>query len=213
MPAIFDRVAETTTTTGTGALTLGGAITGMRAWSAAATSGAQAYYLVRGTGALAGEWEVGIGTPATGTPWTISRDTVIASSNANALVNFSAGTKEVLSVVPAQAISKKGGEVNEQTGTTYTFALTDAKMDLITFGNAAATTVTVPPNSSVPFPINTRLDCIQDGAGKVTFAGGAGVTILSSPDSTKKAIAAQYVGVTLIKKATDTWYLIGNLVA
>ncbi len=59
--------------------------------------------------------------------------------------------------------------INSQSGTTYTFALTDA-WSMVTFNNAAAQTVTVPPNSSVAFPIGTQIDCSQLGAGKVTFA-------------------------------------------
>jgi len=105
--------------------------------------------------------------------------------------------------------------INAQTGTTYTFVLGDGKAaggdTVVTFGNAAATTVTVPPNSSVAFPTGTQIDCIQVGAGKVTLAQGAGVTINSK--SSNKAIGAQYVGVSLIKTATDTWYLLGDLIA
>ena len=69
----------------------------------------------------------------------------------------------------------------------------------------------MPPNSSVAFPTGTQIDCIQVGAGKVTLAQGAGVTINSK--SSNKAIGAQYVGVSLIKTATDTWYLLGDLIA
>jgi hypothetical protein len=100
--------------------------------------------------------------------------------------------------------------INAQTGTTYTFVLTDAN-SLVTFGSASATAITVPANSSVAFPIGTKIDCIQDGAGKVTFAGASGVTINSV--GSVLAINGQFVGVTLIKEATDTWYLVGNLTA
>lgn len=99
---------------------------------------------------------------------------------------------------------------NAQVGTTYTFALTDAN-GLVTFANAAPVAVTIPLNATVPFPVGTRIDCVQDGAGKVTFAGEAGVTINSL--SGNKSISDQYVGVTLIKEATDEWYLVGSLVA
>lgn len=101
--------------------------------------------------------------------------------------------------------------INAQTGTTYTFVLTDGVNTLCTFGNAGATTVTVPPNSSVAFPIGTRIDVAQVGAGKVTLAQGSGVTINSL--SSNKALAGQYVGATLVKTATDTWLLTGNLIA
>lgn len=103
---------------------------------------------------------------------------------------------------------------NAQTGTTYTFALSDGSgaglSPYVTFDNASAITVTVPANGSVAFPIGTQIDCVQEGAGAVTFAPDTGVTINSK--SGNLTIAGQYVGVTLIKRATNTWYLIGDLV-
>jgi hypothetical protein len=100
MPLLRDRVLETTTSTGTGSINLGGAKTGHRSFSAAFTTGDQVYYTIAG----GAEWEVGIGTVTTGAPWTLSRTTVLSSSNANALVNFSAGTKEVFNTAPAYAL-------------------------------------------------------------------------------------------------------------
>jgi hypothetical protein len=91
-----DRVQETTTTTGTGTLTLGGAVTGYQAFSAIGNANTT-YYTITSTSA---EWEVGIGTYTTsGT--TLSRDTVLASSNSGSLVNLSAGTKNVFVTYPA----------------------------------------------------------------------------------------------------------------
>ena len=104
--------------------------------------------------------------------------------------------------------------INAQTGTTYTFVLADGSGSgghpLVTGTNAAAQTYTVPPNSSVAFPTGTQIDVCQFGAGKLTLAQGAGVTITSL--SGNKAIAAQYVCVTIVKYGTDTWNLVGNLV-
>jgi len=97
---------------------------------------------------------------------------------------------------------------NNQTGTTYTFALSDAGK-FCTFSNASAQTVTVPPNSSVAFPVDTQIEVCQLGAGKVTLAQGAGVTIYSQ--GSNKSLAAQYAGAILQKTGTDTWVLIGNL--
>lgn len=101
---------------------------------------------------------------------------------------------------------------NNQTGTTYTFALTD-NQKIVTATNASPQTYTVPPNSgagSVAFPIGTRIDVIQLGDGKVTIAEGSDVIINSYNNF--KSIAAKYVGVTLLKIDTDTWVLIGNLI-
>ena len=92
-----DRVQEVTTTTGTGTLTLGGAVTGYQSFSAIG-NGNTTYYAIYASGGS--EWEVGIGTyTASGT--TLSRDTVLASSNSGSLVNFSAGTKNVWCDYPA----------------------------------------------------------------------------------------------------------------
>ena len=96
---------------------------------------------------------------------------------------------------------------NAQTGTTYTLALSDAGK-MVTLSNASAITLTIPTNASVAFPVNTRIDILQYGAGQVTVAG-AGVTINSS--GSKLKLTGQYSGASLWKKATDTWVLIGDI--
>ena len=92
-----DRVKETTTTTGTGTVTLAGAVSGYQSFSAIG-NGNTTYYTIAGQGTS--EWEVGIGT-YTSSGTTLSRDTVLASSNSGSLVNFSAGTKDVFCDYPA----------------------------------------------------------------------------------------------------------------
>ena len=96
--ALADRVKETTTTTGTGTLTLLGASTGFQSFSAIGNTNTTYYTIAAQTGT---EWEVGIGTYSTsGT--TLARTTVISSSNAGSLVNFTAGTKDVFVTYPAE---------------------------------------------------------------------------------------------------------------
>lgn len=92
MKFFYDRTKETTVTTGTGAITLAGAVSQFRAFSASYLNGSGniPYVIVGQTGT---EWESGNGTLVNAT--TFSRDRVVKSSNANALVNFSAGTKDV----------------------------------------------------------------------------------------------------------------------
>lgn len=85
---IADRVRETSTTTGTGTLTLDGAVTGFRTFGSAIGSGNTCYYTIT----LGADWEVGLGTVGTGT---LARTTVLKSSNSNSAVNFGAGTKDV----------------------------------------------------------------------------------------------------------------------
>jgi hypothetical protein len=93
-----DRVKESTTTTGTGTLTLLGAATGYQAFSAIG-NGNTCYYTISSAGE--DEWEVGIGTyTASGT--TLSRDTILSSSAAGAAVDFPAGVKDVYVVYPAE---------------------------------------------------------------------------------------------------------------
>ena len=94
---VADRVKETTTTTGTGTVTLLGASTGYQSFSAIGNSNTT-YYTIAGT--TGSEWEVGIGT-YTSSGTTLSRDTVLSSSNSGSLVSFSAGTKDVFVTYPA----------------------------------------------------------------------------------------------------------------
>jgi hypothetical protein len=98
MPLVVkDRVKETTTTTGTGTITLAGAATGYQSFSAIG-NGNTTYYCIAGQ--TTSEWEVGIGT-YTSAGTTLSRTTVLASSNAGSLVTFSAGTKDVFVTYPS----------------------------------------------------------------------------------------------------------------
>lgn len=93
----FDRVKETTTTTGTGAVTLAGAVTGFRSFSGAGVANGDTCFVCIVGGS---EWETSLGTYSSTGP-TITRTTVLESSNNNAAVNFSAGTKEVFITMPA----------------------------------------------------------------------------------------------------------------
>lgn len=100
--------------------------------------------------------------------------------------------------------------VDTVSGTTYTFVLTDAgKMKRSTSGSA--TTFTIPTNASVAFPVGTQIDLLQFGAGKLTIAAIGGVTLNSLGGN--KSAAGQYVGMTLKQVATDSWVLMGNLIA
>ena len=94
---IKDRVKETTTTTGTGTVTLLGAVSGFEAFSAIGNTNTTYYAIVHQS---ADEWEVGIGTyTASGT--TLARTTVLSSTNSDAAVDFAAGTKDVFVTYPA----------------------------------------------------------------------------------------------------------------
>lgn len=95
---LADRVKETTTTTGTGTVTLLGASTGYQSFAVIGNANTTYYTIAGQTGS---EWEVGIGT-YTSAGTTLARTTVLASSNSGSLVTFSAGTKDVFVTYPAE---------------------------------------------------------------------------------------------------------------
>ena len=88
---------------------------------------------------------------------------------------------------------------NAQTGTTYTFVAADFTK-LVTLSNASPVAVTLPLESSVPWPTGTQLRLLNQGAGVVTVAGAVGVTINGTP-----LTLAQYKGAILTKTGTNTW--------
>ena len=97
---VNDRVKETSTTTGTGTLNLAGAETGYESFVSGIGTGNTTYYAIELNSA--GEFEVGIGTVTDASPDTLSRTTVISSSNSDNKVDFSAGTKNVFCTLPAK---------------------------------------------------------------------------------------------------------------
>ena len=154
---VKDRVQETSTTTGTGTLTLDGAVTGFQSFSVIGNANTTYYAIVGGT-----EWEVGLGTyTLSGT--LLSRDTILESSNGGTAVNFSAGTKNVFVTYPAeeavyqdangaafapQFAASNGLNVNNATiGTSYTFptGYNSVEAGDVTIGSGAI--VTVPATS------------------------------------------------------------------
>ena len=94
---VADRVQETTTTTGTGTVTLAGAVTGFQSFAAIGNGNTTFYTIADQSGS---NWEVGIGT-YTSSGTTLSRDTILSSSNSGSAVNFGAGTKNVFVTYPA----------------------------------------------------------------------------------------------------------------
>jgi len=105
MPLVIaDRVRETSTTTGTGTLTLDGAVTGFRTFSSAIGDTNTCYYTIT----LGADYEIGVGTVAAGT---LARTTILKSSNSNNAVNFGAGTKDVFATYPGEkSVTTDGSE-------------------------------------------------------------------------------------------------------
>ena len=100
--------------------------------------------------------------------------------------------------------------INTQTGTSYTLVIAD-DTSLITLANASAIAVTIPLNSSVPFPIGSCVDLVQFGAGQVTVSGASGVTLVSTGGtSATPKTSVQNSAITLRKLGTDSWIAIGD---
>lgn len=113
MPLLADRVLESSITAGTGTLTLAGALTGYRTFNSAFSNGNVVYYTIDDG---LGNWEVGYGTVGTGT---LTRSTVLESSNANALVVFTSVSKRVFCTAPVPTL------LPDQTGNSTKILSTD----------------------------------------------------------------------------------------
>jgi len=141
---VADRVKETSTTTGTGAMALAGAVVGFQSFASGVGNSNTTYYAIANQAAA--EWEVGFGT-LDATSANLSRTTVLASSNGGSLVAFTAGTKEVFVTQPATRtlVQASGGATTNgvlfYTGSgvaTATGALTFNGTDFATTGSATA---------------------------------------------------------------------------
>ena len=92
----------------------------------------------------------------------------------------------------------------------YTLSTLNHRDDLIEMGSASALTLTIPLNSSIAYPVGTSLDILQTGAGQVTIAGAAGVTVNATPGL---KLRTQWSSATLFKRAENTWVVYGDLTA
>lgn len=160
---VKDRIQESSTTTGTGTLTLGGALTGFQSFSSAIGNGNTTYYAIT----LNGEWEVGIGTVGSGT---LTRDNVLESSNSGSLVNFSAGTKNVFCTYPAEKslyLDASGNSI--ALGTPASATLTNAtglpiSTGISGLGTNVATFLATPSSANFASALTD-----ETGSGKVVF--------------------------------------------
>ena len=135
--AVADRVRETTTTTGTGTLDLAGAVSGFRTFVSGIGDGNVTYYAI--VHRTAAEFEIGIGTVTDASTDTLSRTTVLSSSNSNSAVTFSAGTKDVFCTQPA---SKAVFEDNNADVTLPDDLILGSDSAVLKFGADSDTTLT-----------------------------------------------------------------------
>jgi hypothetical protein len=178
---INDRVKETTSTTGTGTLDLSGAPIGFESFVSGIGTGNSTFYCIAG----GSQFEVGIGTVTDATPDTLSRATVLSSSNADTLVNFSAGTKDVFCTLPASRA-----------------LFTDISGNAIALGTVASATLT---NAS-GLPISTGVSGLGTNvatflgtpssanlAGAVTDETGSGALVFGTSPTVNNPTVTNYV--------------------
>ena len=131
-----------------------------------------------------------------------SNDTLVGKATFDTLTNKTLTSPTI--TTPTQRLT-----LNAQTGTTYSLVIGDATYKLVTLSNAAAITVTVPPSL---FAIGDTINLQQIGAGQVTFAQGAGVTITSTgATSAAPKLRAQFSAATVVCTAANTFTVVGDL--
>ena len=152
-----DRVKETSTTAGTGTITLAGAVAGFQSFSAVG-NGNSTYYAI--VDPATGAWEVGIGT-YTSSGTTLSRTTVLSSSNSGSLVSFAANSKDVFVTYPSERAVwlDSAGNVLVQ----YEFNTINATTANITTANLTSGTISTTPTSNTDIVNKQYADAIASG--------------------------------------------------
>ena len=200
MPLISDRVQETTTTSGTGTISLAGAVTGYRPFSAAFSNGDLVFYTIDDT---VGNWEVGVGTVGSGT---LARTTILLSSNSNNVVNFGVGSKRVFCTAPSRAL------LPDQTGNSAKVLSTDGtNPSWITPNAGTVTGVSVATDNGFSgsatsgatpeITLGTTISGVVKGTGSALAAATAGTDYL----------APAAIGTTVQAWDTDLDWVAANL--
>jgi len=184
---IADRVRETTSSIGTGTLTLTGAYSGFQPFSVLGTGNTTYYAIIDPTG---GAWEVGIGT-YTAAGNTLSRDTVLSSSNTGALVVFGVGTKDVICTQPSERnVYVVGTSVTAENGATVPNTLL-ANSAIVFGATSQALGSTVSTLSGLTSVAATNLSGALTGTvGATTATTGAFTILTATSDSTFSSLGA-----------------------
>ena len=207
---VKDRVQETSTTTGTGTLTLAGAVAGFQSFSVIGNANTTYYAIV-----MDSSFEIGIGTyTLSGT--TLSRTTVLESSNAGSLVNFSAGTKSVFCTYPAEQglyLDASGNAI--ALGTPASATLTNAtglpiSTGVSGLGTGVATFLATPSSANL---ISAVTD--ETGTGSLVFAtlptfGTTGVKFSGSTSGTTTVLSGATAGTSVLTLPVATDTLVGK---
>lgn len=143
------------------------------------------------------------------TAQTLTNKTISAANNTLTGVATLTGSETLTNKTLTSPLINLG--INAQTGTTYTTVLAD-NGKLVTLSNASAIAVTIPPNSSVAYPVGAQINMAQLGAGQVTVSGGSGVTVVSTGATAASPKArAQYSTLTAVQTSTDNWLIMGDI--
>lgn len=145
----------------------------------------------------------GSGTITAGTNISVSGNEVsVVATPSLSGVTFSDGTQTKEGVVSRTPIIQKTAS--------YTLSALTERDSMIEVASSSATTLTIPTNATVAYPVGTSIDVLQTSTGQVTIAGAGGVTVNATPGL---KLRTQWSGVTLFKRATDTWVVYGDLMA
>ena len=206
---IKDRVQETSTTSGTGTLTLAGAVTGYQSFGSAIGNGNTTYYGIYANGYA--DWEVGIGTvTVTGGTTTLARTTVLASSNAGSLVNFSGAQLSVWGDMPAAkgAYFDLNGNITtnclfegftSQAASGTTITLTASSVQNWTITGSGGQTIQLPDATTLPngalFTFNNN-----QSSGTIVVKNNSGTTVCTTQ-------SGAFISVTLLSNsiAAGSW--------
>lgn len=145
----------------------------------------------------------GVPTSVTETGDVTISDSGVTAISAGVIVNADISSSAAIELTKLADISTSAQSAS------YTLVLAD-KAKIVEMGVGSANNLTVPPNSSVAFPVGSQINILQTGAGQTTVVAGAGVTVNATPGL---KLRAQWSYATLIKRATDTWVLVGDISA
>lgn len=156
--------------------------------------------------------------PESGDISSVTAGTGLSGGGSSGAVTLSINTAVTADLTTAQTLTNKtltspliNLGINAQTGTSYTTVLAD-NGKLVTLSNAAAIAVTIPPQSSVAYPVGAQINMAQLGAGQVTVSGGSGVTVVSTGATAASPKArAQYSTLTAVQTSTDNWLIMGDI--
>jgi hypothetical protein len=112
---------------------------------------------------------------------------------------------------PTGPVGYAFSDINANTATLFTFALTD-RSKLVTTSAAGTQTLVIPPNSSVAYGTGDVLNVVRAGTGPVVFNQASGVVIRSNGSTaTAPALRAQYSAASAFFEGSNTWYVVGDL--